>query len=538
MSGYILKMRESLKDCCSQIIKFYLLFFVGLLFSVHGQVIERFNGDRFTHYQPDDWISYAPALNITSIDMDDNFVYFASSGGGILRYNLFRNEWDFPFTTSTGLSSNTVYRIVYAAAEGRIYAQTAMGIDEYNFAERYWKPSNISRLPEQRQPSLDAVANLRPHENNRFPVYFRPPDRFLPDFFTGRDFLYRMDGIVIDRFNREFSFSDRLTDTWQRLWIGTDGLGVFVADLASVFLEPRSFSLASVSLRDSHFDGDDVWFGGFNSRDNIRTVSGITRWDLTRDNWEYFEAPLVTGLNSDQVSRIISDSLHVYFATDQGLVLFNRNSGRWRTISAVDGLSSNRLIDLQLHNSLLFIAGEFGVDIINTSDMELISGINPNLKQLRVNRFSADGKFLWLASRDGLYRYDPVRKVIEFIASRSSIPDYNPTAICVHDGIVWLASSYGISLFNVETNRWQSFPGFESGFLYRDIVANKQGIWFATDQGLLKYDSEAGYWRLFTKRDGLISNDIYSIDVDEDDLWISTSAGLTIFHSYRKGRLD
>ena len=38
---------------------------------LQAQIVETFKGDRFTHYNVKDWISYAPALTINAIDTDE-----------------------------------------------------------------------------------------------------------------------------------------------------------------------------------------------------------------------------------------------------------------------------------------------------------------------------------------------------------------------------------------------------------------------------------------------------------------------------------
>ena len=78
---------------------FFSLLLVLLLNNSGSQVVHRLKADRFTHYRMEDWISYAPALNITSIDIDNDYIYFATNSGGILRYDKYANEWDFPYTT-------------------------------------------------------------------------------------------------------------------------------------------------------------------------------------------------------------------------------------------------------------------------------------------------------------------------------------------------------------------------------------------------------------------------------------------------------
>ena len=120
---------------------FVIVFFLLAINISHAQIVHRLEADRFTHYRIDDWVSYAPALSITSIDIDPDYIYFGTTSGGILRYDKYANEWHYPYTTSSGLRSNQIYRVVYSAVDGFLYAQTPAGIDVFMPAEKFWRPS-------------------------------------------------------------------------------------------------------------------------------------------------------------------------------------------------------------------------------------------------------------------------------------------------------------------------------------------------------------------------------------------------------------
>ena len=91
---------------------------------------------------------------------------------------------------------------------------------------------------------------------------------------------------------------------------------------------------------------------------------------------------------------------------------------------------------------------------------------------------------------------------------------------------------------DMKTKKWHSFPGLSLQFDIRDIESTNNAVWFATNRGLLKFDRDSNYWRLFTKNDGLLNNNIYHIDHEEDFLWLSTEDGVTIFQYNRRDRID
>jgi ligand-binding sensor domain-containing protein len=145
---------------------------------------------------------------------------------------------------------------------------------------------------------------------------------------------------------------------------------------------------------------------------------------------------------------------------------------------------------------------------------------------------------LYLATKLGLYSMDLKGKKVKFISSRSAIPDFNLTSINSHENEIWIGNSYGIAYKNLLTNSWGSFPDLSIKPEIRDIAFTNSAVWFATNKGLMKFNREMNSWRLFTTSDGLINNNVYHIEVENDNLWLSTEKGFTIFRFNRPGRLD
>ena len=501
-----------------------------------AQVVQRFKGDRYTHYYPDDWVSYACALEISSIDIDEDYIYFASLGGGILRYEKYRNYWDTPLTTSNGLGSNLIYEIVYNPDDGKVYARTSSGIYEYWKADRWWRPSSRSTMPPAKQPSPEELKGIVRGKDYYFPPYFRPPNGFLPDFFTNVSLMYLPDGTVFDQYNRQFSLTDRVADDRQRVWIGTNGIGPLLGDLFSRYLERMTQSISDISPRDMYIDGDEVWIGGMGRHGKI---SGISHWDRKRDTWEYFEAPFIPAMYKDDVNAISGNKNYIAFATVYGVLIYDLSNGNWKTITVKDGLEADLVFDVAIDDSMLYCASEYGINWIDLQTMRVYEPRETTLDHVPVYQISIDQNKIWAATRFGLYQIDPYEEKITFIASRAGVVDYDLHAVEIIGDEIWTAGSGGIAYWNRSKDEWYSFPNLDFNGTYRDIMPTRNVIWFATDRGLLKYDRKMDYWRLFSEIDGLISSDIYHIDADNSNhIWISTGKGITSFRWRRKGRID
>jgi hypothetical protein len=504
---------------------------------LYSQTVHLLTADRFTHYRIDDWISYAPALEITSVEIDNNYIYFGSRSGGILRFNKYEETWDFPYTTSSGLRSNSIYQVVYSSDDGFLYAQTPSGIDVYKPAENYWQPSSKSYLPPIKYPEKSEIEDFLGSDKNsyRFPVYYRPANRELPDFFTERSFIYHLGGYVFDQYNRQFNFTDRIVDSWQRLWVGTDGIGPMRAELDHKYLESIPQSIPNISPRDIFIDDNSIWIGGIRAN---QSVGGITRWNLRDDKWQYIEASLFPQIYKDDVNAIAGNDQYVLFATVLGLTVYTKKEDKWRTYDIREGLEGSKILDVIVEGDTAYIATEYGLNWIDLLSMEIYDPSQTILDNVQINQLAHDGQILWAATRFGLYSIDTFNDEITFHSSRAAIPDFNPTSLEIVGNQVWIANSYGIAYWNRSTDQWHSFPGLIFNGEIRDIAHTKKILWFATDLGLLKYDPTTNYWRLYDERDGLISRNVYRLDPDGRHLWISTDKGISSFRWKRQGRMD
>lgn len=509
---------------------FLLIFNCGF-----SQIVQTFKGDRFTHYSIDDWISYAPALNITSIDTDEKYVYFATQKGGILRFDKYREEWEFPYTTSSGLRSNKVLEVVYNQYDGYLYARTPKGVDVLRLAENYWQKHTSNEMPEKRQPQISQIADLRKGIDFRFPPFFRPNNDFFPNFFTEHSIMFIPPNQILDKENREFKFTDRIVDEWQRLWLGTNGFGPMMADMTTILLYSKIQSIPNISVRDIYLDEENIWIGGFPKHSGIR---GITAWDDYKNEWQYFEAQFYTGIARDDVLAIDGNKRFVVFATIYGVVVLDKNTSKWKTYTQVDGLEGDRANDVLIHNNIVYIATENGINWadIKSNRVEGISGTQ--LDNVEINQLAVYNDTLYMATHLGLYQADLKEMNIRFYSTRAAIPDYNLTAINANESEIWLANEFGITFIDKSNNTWHSFADLSIKPDIRDIAFTDESVWFATNKGLMKYNRQMNRWRLFSTADGLISNNVYHIDVENDNLWLSTEMGFTIFNYNRQGRLD
>lgn len=153
-----------------------------------------------------------------------------------------------------------------------------------------------------------------------------------------------------------------------------------------------------------------------------------------------------------------------------------------------------------------------------------------------------DGRW-WLGSEAGLYEADPENgSRIRLATQFGTQPVLNNARILqiirAEENCWWLASNAGLFRIDeaskVVERYWPGgqgrfyLPSSNIQFVHRDTA----GIyWLATaDRGLLRWEPAAGTSRVFSRREGMSSNNLYAIFEDRHaGLWISSANGIIRF---------
>ena len=164
-------------------------------------------------FRPGDWVTYGNFRYVTSVAVGFSHVYFGTTEG-VLRYDRNRQLFEVPLTTSDGLPDNYIRQLAYDPLTDQVYAATPGGAAYFLPAFGEWYPASFP----------DSLGNkTRPN---------------LP-FLLPKDFALRYlgDGQLGDNNFRRFRFTDWADDGFNNLWLGSWGLGAFVADLRTGNLE-------------------------------------------------------------------------------------------------------------------------------------------------------------------------------------------------------------------------------------------------------------------------------------------------------------
>ena len=530
------------------------------------------------HYEEGDWISYSEHRFINTIAIGNEFVYFATNGG-IIRYNYFSNKWDFPWTRSNGLASNTIIVVAFDENTNFLWCSTPLGVSYYQPGQKIWANTykdeiGIRTFDDVRSIGFDTKTVWLITMNGQifrgdnqmgmFAQVFEEPGNSgnikwfgqrgwqriqLTPLFMPDGYLFDTRGYIQDIELRTFDVSYYVLDRWGFMWFGTDGLGATRADIRTDRMELMPYGLMQQNVTAIAKKEDQFWIGGWDEMyhdHNYGEESGITRWDIRHNEWTHYQAKYITDFDNDQVTSIAVDGDTIWFGTEQGLVRFIPDENEWRTFDQSNRLRSNYIFDVVVNDQYVWVATPSGIDRIykygiKKDSLNITWIARDDLRELDVYDLEFMDDILWAGTEFGAYYYDTLKDSGGFFEKGVLGPGTKRVyAVSWGGDEVWFGTSDGVEVYDLNEEKWCPTPKRRINMTHRInfIRVNDQVAWVGTDQGAWKYDLERNYWKLFTIEDGLVHNTVQAILIDGDYVWFSTPQGLTKFYWNNPFRID
>lgn len=245
------------------------------------------------------------------------------------------------------------------------------------------------------------------------------------------------------------------------------------------------------------------------------------------------------GLSSNFITAIFQDSRgYIWIGTDDGLNQYNGNY--IVEYNYGDGLAStyiNAICEDSYGN--IWVGTKGGLSIINSKTEEIknikYDNSKSSISHYNVTTIYKDSKnIMWVGTEKGLNKYDDESKTfIKYYDEYSGgvLTDSYITDIKeIKDEYMVIGSKCGVSIVDMQNDMIlkSSFEPEQYDYIYNIEVDNNGDIWFATKNGIHKYDYESDTLNAFTID---IDEEIYShinyILCDENNnLWFASSNGV------------
>ena len=297
---------------------------------------------------------------------------------------------------------------------------------------------------------------------------------------------------------------------------------------------------------------------------NDETPESKFRYEKKRNVWR--SLPFITQIDWMEVA---DDS--VWFATDGGVLAYNKNSDTWRQYTTRDGLAANKTTTLMVDGNDVWVVlrdnriCRYRRDADEWETHQVVfQEISPDMESYRT-RLAADRRYVWVpAQREGVARYDKQNETWQRYTAAHGLLDTMIGFVVVDNNDVWAYGGWGEGLSKYDENTdswviidsskglvadqirevisgvdymwvlynqswwenddtvpasgfhrvnqtWQVFRGHPEsvGNNFRDVQETAEFVWFGSQEhGISRYDKAASSWTVFTEEDGLLNNRI------------------------------
>lgn len=316
-------------------------------------------------------------------------------------------------------------------------------------------------------------------------INYASPNRNYFTGYTYNKYENSVSGNVISAFCEDASGN---------LWIGTDdgGLNHFntkTERFTSYKPETRKNSLSFHNVHALCIDGNNLWIGTY--------TGGLNVMNLNTKHFTHYYSDLSdsTTLSSNSIYALYKDTRsNMWIGTMAGVDLYNRQTNSFRR--------------MRVHN-------EITIDILQV------------------------GQTIWFAtSGDGAFSYNldtDEWKHYRFDANNySSIISNNVLCLCLDDNDqLWIGTNSGLCKYNAKEDGFTLVDtGFQNNAIYK-IFSDDGQLWLTTTEGLVSYDPVLNRHRLFTKDDGLTSEQFTmnsGIKTSTGKIYVGTTNGFNAFY--------
>jgi hypothetical protein len=148
-----------------------------------------------------------------------------------------------------------------------------------------------------------------------------------------------------------------------------------------------------------------------------------------------------------------------------------------------------------------------------------------------VNKIAVDAQVVWVATDDGVIRFDSRSRRATRITMDDGLPSQVVTAVAYDDLYVWFATNKGVARYRKLDRTIKVYSekdGLPSKVVNDALTVGRQ-VWFATREGIAYYSPDVDGLRGFGQAAGLAGGDVAELYQVGDDLWCRTDVGLSRF---------
>jgi len=304
-------------------------------------------------------------------------------------------------------------------------------------------------------------------------------------------------------------------------WIGTiEGFCKYdeIGNNWSYFPQYNSNYIMSIAIGLS----GSVWF-----------TTGVSLLKFENNTWtEYNHNNSPLPINDGPWKLVIDSQNNIWMGTNyHGIFKLKSDNITWNHFTTVEGLISDQILSLAIDmTGKICIGTANGLSIMDNNTFTSYTTIDGMVNNY-VRSLAVDGNnSLWIGTNQGISEF-MLDTFITFHANPSN--DVTKCILADQQNNIWFGTVDGLAKY--------------SGFLPMPLIkisnsiihstvnaVTKDGqdsLWFATTGGISKFNESANTWTNFTMLQGLPTNYIFDIKIDQSGVfWIATMNGVVTFN--------
>lgn len=339
----------------------------------------------------------------------------------------------------------------------------------------------------------------------------------------------------------EITVQDFLQINESTVWVSTE-LGLYIFNIEKnehEIIKKRSYDPYSIStniLTSMYKDRENgIWICSYAGGVNYYSPFLLFR--------KYYTYPGENVMQGDLVHDICTDQYdNIWIATeDAGINKYNPKTKQYinyQPLTNGNGISHSNIHGMVADDDKLWIASIDGaIDVMDIKNGTITKRYHigklskPSEAFAIVNMKKLNNEMLLVATSHGVFKYNSRKEQFEFMPQ---FPSLRIQSIYKdHKGIIWAGSvNYGLYYYDPVSGENGKFEldtiTNPSSNTINDICEDREGnLWFATLEGVKKYNRQNKQTTRYSINKGLPSNISYRIIPDKQGaLWITTTNGL------------
>jgi ligand-binding sensor domain-containing protein len=258
--------------------------------------------------------------------------------------------------------------------------------------------------------------------------------------------------------------------------------------------------------------------------------------------YDALEQGLLTdpNLRSYPIWGALEDSWGTLWVGTWGEFVWKRPEGSFEIEPQRWGLYHDNVEAIYLDSGVIYFGGtnyfdgDGGLSIYDTIAGEwdyIESRFTRDFASDRVRAFAGrqGGRYLWMATDDGVVRYDRRQNLFKSYDKRDGLTDERVHALCLDENILWVGIETGIdgiylpadSVFSATTD------AVNNARIYA-IETTGDIVWLGTDRGLFRLVKPVPEWSRFSTGTGPLSGRVRAIAADDRYLYVGSDRGIAI----------